>query len=157
VQMCPTGICRAENGCQRQRKPFSPEKSCSLRTFIQTDCTLAYLCDSQIRKLIFFVLIFVPCILPNVQKSPTNALIIISLLFHSVPPTWFGTCVPSSGRSSGTIYSAGKCHLSKNVSCNRESKPGAYQYVVSASKRAASVGVFVFAVSIRCIFSCLTF
>jgi hypothetical protein len=50
--MCPTGICRAQNGCQRQRKTFSPEKACSLRTLIHTDCTLAYLCDSEIHKFV---------------------------------------------------------------------------------------------------------
>jgi hypothetical protein len=36
----------------------------------------------------------------NVWKLPTNALILISFLFHSVAPTCFGTYVPSSGSSS---------------------------------------------------------
>jgi hypothetical protein len=35
-----------------------------------------------------------------VQKSPTNALILISLLFPSVTPTCFVTCVPSSESAS---------------------------------------------------------
>jgi hypothetical protein len=47
----------------------------------------------------FFILIFIPSILFSVYKLPTNALILISLLFHSVTPVCFGTCVPSSGSS----------------------------------------------------------
>jgi hypothetical protein len=35
----------------------------------------------------------------NVEKSPTNALILNDLLFHTVSPTCFGTYVPSSGIS----------------------------------------------------------